>query len=89
MQVTDVSYQLHGSGPSAADYKPSDRDEPAGGPKYYGLVHESGRFLILKETITSDITTTRYYFGNTAYTTSWTARASLDYVYWYAIKDAL
>ena len=58
------------------DYEPSDIDS-AGATAYYGFLHASGKWYILKK----DATSCRYANGTSNYTSDWTARAGLAYDY--------
>ena len=90
MDIKDFTFQLHTQGSEVADYRPTDRDEPTGGPKYYGFVTASGtRYIIIEETISSNVTSTRYAVGTANYTVAWTNRAILDYFYYYQIRGEL
>lgn len=62
------------------NYALSDVDADAS-PNYYGYLRCDGAWYILKETISAGADTYRYYFGTSDYTTNWTNRASLTYVY--------
>lgn len=59
-------------------------DIPANGagPNYYGFINLSGQYYILRESISSTVTTYDYYTSLAAggvYATSWTGRAGLSY----------
>jgi len=63
-------------------YKISDSAEPAGGPEYFGFLRQDGYWFIMKITTSGTDKTYRYISGTTDYTTSWTGKAGLSYVYW-------
>lgn len=88
MEIRDFEYLFHDTkGDIRADFKPSDEDEENTSPRYYGLVDLAGRYLIIRQTNSSGIKTFRVAYGRSGYTTAWTGRGSLDYYYWFQLKD--
>jgi hypothetical protein len=63
-----------------AGYRVADVDDLSN-PKYYGFTAKGGAWYIIKED-TSDWSF-RYCSGKTSYSTNWTNRASLTYVYFH------
>lgn len=63
-------------------YQPSDVDT-ASDPKYYGFLAADGSWYIMEENTTGG--TYRYIRGTSDYTTKWTNRATLTYVYFNAM----
>lgn len=47
-------------------------------PKYWGSAHDSGAYVIMKQ---SDANTFRYYAGRSGYIAAWAARDALTYDY--------
>ena len=54
-------------------------DQEIGATSYYGYINPQGRWYIMKGIITGAETNYTYTVGDSAYTTAWTARASLTY----------
>jgi len=79
MKLTDIVFKVHSRGGSGVEFLTHDIDE-VGDPKYYGMAHPDGGFLIIQDT---GGTALRYYIGKDAYEASWTARAGLSYDYIY------
>lgn len=86
-EVKDFIYRKHGTGSDIAYFQASDMDE-ASNPSYYGFLADDGRWIIMEKTDNvgaTGITTVRYCFGQSDYTTAWTGRAGLTYSYYNAI----
>jgi len=60
-------------------YQVSDTDTTS--PNYYGYIDKDGRWYIMKETISGNITIYRFAKGESNYSTNWTNRADLTYDY--------
>jgi hypothetical protein len=87
-EIKDFKYQFHNpEGDYNASFYPAHADESAAGPQYHGMVSENGWYVILRTTISGDISTYEYTFGRSGYTTAWTNRASLDYYRFDQLRD--
>jgi len=62
-----------------AGYKPIQRDENPGGTSYYGMIASDGSWVILRETISSTVTTDAYAIGTSNFSSNWANRATLTY----------
>ena len=90
MDIKDFNYQIHASeGDTRANFNPSDSDEQAASPRYYGMTDLNGRYIIMRETNSSGLKTYRVAYGRSGYTTAWTNRASLDYYRWEELRGIL
>jgi hypothetical protein len=65
-----------------ADFQAYKNDLPTGGPNYYQLVSGDHFYLMIRETITGDVTVTDFYFSDAIadIDTDWTGRAALTYL---------
>lgn len=65
-------------------YVVSDKDDDAS-PNYFGYVDRQGNWYIMKETVNPGADTYRFVGGTGDYTTNWTNRAILTYLYFYEV----
>ena len=84
IRILDPRQNMHMQGGVDADCQPHRVDHPAGdaGPNYAQYVTNESYFLIVREVIVADVTTTDYYLNKdiTDVDTDWTGRAGLTYV---------
>lgn len=79
MHITAKALETYYREQGLADYAIHDVDDTDEVyPKYWGSVHYSGAFIIMRQ---SDESTYRFYRDYDSYKTSWIARATLDYEY--------
>lgn len=82
MQILDYLRKIHRVSSDMADFQANKTDLPTGGPNYYQLVSGDHSYIMIRETITGDVTVTDYYFNDDIddIDTDWTGRAGLTYV---------
>lgn len=68
------------SGSGNENYLPSD-ESTASATKYYGLVTRTGAWIIVEQDTTAE--TYRYVVGSEDYQTSWTAKTTNSYKYFF------
>lgn len=80
MDITAKSLDPFVRAEGLANFTIHDTDNPGEGvyPKYYGMAHNSGAFMIMKRI---DVSTDRYYIGRDAYVASWAVHDTLTYDY--------